>query len=379
MLFLKNIFKFIHSYDPTNEYFINALKATVPTFIAIFCLLYFRWQFNLFIFFMPTMLLLISNLSIDYRNKFINMTVLTLEVMLGQFIVCIFSKHEFILLIVLFFLLLTIYSSGKYRIAGGVAGMMIAVSPSLPGGWYNGVQNSISILIAFLISLISLILFECLTGKFRIRSSIIYVSELINDSFVAFTVQNRNNIHKTIHNKYLFNRAYLNRADMVIENIFKTKIDKFYHKITLAILKADIVIEQEQYLFPKNILFSKKTVAVYYFYRRLFRGTSFLSGYFELHKKINEYVPLTEDLILNINLRLQHLTEILKHKKLPNSDVRDNLLIEKWKKNVTEFKNNDFCNIDERILEFYYGLNYILEDMDKLRTQLNTKFRKLLL
>ena len=154
-----------------------------------------------------------------------------------------------------------------------------------------------------------------------------------------------------------------------------SKIDKFYHKITSAIFKADIVIEQEQYIFPKNRVYAKKAVAVYYFYRRLFRGMSFLSGYFELHEQINEYVPLTDELILNIKLRLEHLTEILKHREFPDREVTDIFLIEKWRKNITVFKQNDCRNIDERILVFFYGLTCILEDMDKLRAHLNVRLR----
>ncbi|HJO96113.1 MAG TPA: hypothetical protein QF753_22165 [Victivallales bacterium] len=375
MIILKKIYRIIHSYDPTNEHFINAMKNTIPGCLGIFCLVYFRWPFNLFIFFTPAFILVPSLFFLDYKNKIINMVLLSLEIMVGQFVICVFAKHQFVLIILLFFLFIQIYSSVKYRMVGGLAAIFIAISLGLPKGWYNGVESCIGILIAFILAIISLFLFEYFTTRFRIRSSLVYISELVNDSFTVFTEIDRKNISREIDNKYLFNRPFMDRIDIVVENIFKTKIDKFYHKVATAVYKADIVIEQEQYIFSKNIVYSRKAIAVYYFYRRLFREIAFLSGYYDLHEQINMYVPLTDELIMNLSLRLKKLSSIIKKREIPDHDIVDLNLIENWKENVAEFKKNDCRKIDKRILEFNYGLWCIIEDIEKLRKQLAIRYR----
>ncbi|MCP4177809.1 MAG: hypothetical protein GY756_08590 [bacterium] len=369
------MYRLIHSYDPTSEFLIIALKFTIPGCIGILCVMYFRWPSNLLICFSPTLIMAGSLFSVDYKNKIASMCVVALELMIGQFIICVFFKHQIVLVILLFLLFLVIYGFKKYRMCGGFAVIQIAVCLGFPSGWYNGVEGCIAILIGFIIAIITLLLFEYFTAKFRMGSSLIYISELVNDSFTAFTEKERSNIHRDIDNKYLFNRPFMNRIDIVVENIFKTKIDKFYHKVGAAVYKADIVIEHEQYIFPKNIVYSRKAIAVYYFYRRLFRGTSFLSGYYDLHEEINKYVPLTDELIVNIKIRLKRLSNIIKKKELPSGDVNDLNLIKNWKNNITEFMKNDCREIDKRILEFNYGLHFIVEDMEKLREQLVIRYK----
>ncbi len=375
MIILNKFYRLIHSYDPTSEFFINALKFTIPGCIGIFCLIFFRWPSNSLVFFSPPIIMAGTLFYTDYKSKIISMVVVSLELMIGQFIICVFNKHQVVLIILLFLLFLAIYGYRKYRMGGGFAVIQIAVCLGFPPGWYNGVEGCIGILIGFIIAITSLFLFEYFTARFRMRSSLIYISELVNDSFTAFTEKERSNIHKDIDNKYLFNRPFMNRVDIVVENIFKTKIDKFYHKVGSAVYKADIVIEQEQYIFPKNTVYSRKAIAVYYFYRRLFRGTSFLSGYFDLHEEINKYVPLTDELIINIRIRLKRLSNIMKKREMPSCDVNDLNLIKNWRNNITEFMKKDCREIDKRILEFNYGLCFLVEDIEKLREQLAIRYK----
>ena len=375
-IIIKYIKDLFYYYDPTNEYFVTALKATIPSCAGLLCLIYFRWPFDLFIFILPALLLMIPALYSDYKSKIFNMILLCLEICAGQLLISIFYKQQFFLLIVLFVLILVIYSSVKYRMSGGLAVLMIVVCLGLPQGLYNGLYRTIGISIALIISILFLFLFEWFTAKYLIRSTLINVSELVTDSFITFTVTDRSHIDRKIENKYLFKRGFMNRVDIVIEDIYKTKVDKFYHKITTAVFKADKLIEQEEYFFSKNKVFAKKATAAYYFYRRLFRGTAFLSGYFELHNEINKYVPLTDELVLNITTRLKRLVDMLKLMELPETNIDDSDLIRTWRNNLDELKKLDWQNIDKKIIEFYYGLSCILEDMDRLRSLLIQRFNK---
>jgi hypothetical protein len=374
MNILDKIYKIIRAYDPTGEFFIKGLMWTLPNTTGALYLLISRGPSSFIIYFVPSSILIASTYSSDYKNKLLNMLLFAFTMAISQWVIAVFFHRQVILIILLFLIIFFIYTSVKRSFLGILAPLFVAIFLELPPGWYNGANRLIETGIAFIIAVIYLFLFEFFTAKFKIRSSIIYFSELIYDSFFCYTTEDKEEIERRIKHKLLYDSSYFNKPDILVENIFVSRRDKFYHKITLARYKADAILLEENYFFRKNLMYAFYAKDVYVFYLRMFRAIGFMRYYYGKNKGFDFSVSFTTELIANIYHRLSLLSNMIKDRKQPEKEFRDSKLIDNWKQHLHKFSKNKNEKVHDDELEFYFGLKCLLADLDIVREKLNSRY-----
>ncbi len=197
-----------NSFDPTNEYFINALKMTAPMTAGVIFWICSRRPCSWMIFLPPGFMIIASLGFSEFKGKLLALFLVTLNVEIAQLLVSIFINHKIVLLIFLFIQIMIAYSAMKYRIVATASGFLIAVSLSSSNSWYDGVDRSMDLLIAFIFSALTVVLFDYIFSRFLIRSTLKHISSLVNDAFFVYTEEDRIKIKNSIDNRYLFERSY---------------------------------------------------------------------------------------------------------------------------------------------------------------------------
>lgn len=362
--------KFTDAYDPARECIILALKATIPALIATAIYLYFRRPFSSVFFYTPSYCLVLTFFYPKYRQK---ITVLLITIGLttiGMLTVGILDKHIYTLLIVLFPILMITFGTMKYKYVASLVPTFIAIALALPTGWYEGVNRCIEMAVSLIICLFCLVLFELIFVKYRLRSNLAYMSELINDLFLVYTSADKTSAGKQIRYKHLFKKHSLYRTDIIPTKIFKNDSDRFIYKINMALIKTLPVVFEEDYIFAQNKFYDYRLRDIFTLYRRMFRNISLMTSYEFNMERLCIHVPLTDKLIENIRARIRTQNTSIRLRQVPDLSLRDPELIEKWTANLHSFQANLAPETDKSEMEYLLGLRYILNDIDALRAKL---------
>ncbi|MEI6056768.1 MAG: hypothetical protein WCR55_12010 [Lentisphaerota bacterium] len=362
--------KLVDTYDPARESFICALKATIPALIATAIYLYFRRPFSSVFFYTSAYCLVLTFFYPTYKGKITVLAVTIFLAMLGMFTVSILTKHIYTMLFVLFPILMIIFGSMKYKYAASVAPVFIAIALALPTGWREGVNRCIELGISFAICLFCLALYELIFVKYRARSNLVYISELIYDLFFVYTSEDKVFASKKIRYKHLFKKHSLYRTDIIPNKIFKNDSDRFMYKVNLVLTKTLPVVFDEDYIFARSKFYIYGLRDIFTLYRRMYRNISLMTNFEFNLQKLCEHVPLTDKLIENIRARLKNQNRSIYLRQTPNQSVRDPELIEDWMSNLNSFLSKLPPEIDKSEMEYLLGLRYIVHDIDALRAKL---------
>ncbi len=192
-LFVK-IKSIIRSYDPTFEHLIYGLKYTLPNLTGLILFLFMRRPFSSTIYFITSYVFAVTITKPTYKSKISDIFLVCIAIACGQFLICMLKgAHNGYLVTAIFILAFFIYATDKHRAVADVAPMWISVSLSVGYGWINSVNQVIEMGIVFIIAVSYLYIFEYLTSKLRIKASMIYIAELIYDSFYLFTNREKKN------------------------------------------------------------------------------------------------------------------------------------------------------------------------------------------
>lgn len=367
---MKPFQNFVDAYDPARESFICALKATIPGLIALAVLLYFRRPFTMLVLLMPPMCIGLTFFYPTYKGK-ISIIVVTIALtMAGVLTVSLLVKHIYTMLLVLFPLLMIMFGSMKYRYAASVAPTFVAVALALPPGGYEGENRCIELAVALIICVCCLLLYELMFVKYRARSNLIYVSELINNLFFLYTSEDKIPASKKIRYKHLFKRHSLYRTDIIPTKIFKNDSDRYIYKVNMALTRALPIMFDENYVFAGSKLYIYGLRDIFTLYRRMFRNITYLTSFDYNLKTLCAHVPLTDKLIDNIRERLKSQNKAIALRQMPSLSIRDPDLYERWAANLNSFLNNAPPNSDKSEMEYLLGLKYIVYDIDALRSKL---------
>lgn len=362
--------KFVDAYDPARECIIFALKATIPALIATAIYLYCRRPFSSIFFYMAAYCMVLTFFYPTYRGKITVLLITMILTTVGMFTVSILNKNIYTLLIVLFPILMITFGSMKYKYVASLVPTFIAISLALPAGWYEGVNRCIEMAISFLICVFCLVLYEFIFVKYRLRSNLAYMSELIYDLFLLYTSEDKVSASKEIRYKHLFKKHSLYRTDIIPTKIFKNDSDRFTYKINLALSKILPIAFGEDYIFAQNKFYVYGLRDVVTLYRRMYRNISLMTS-FELDlEKLSEDVPLTDKLIENLRARIRTQNRSIRLRQIPDLSVRDPELTEKWLANLYHFQSNISTDTNKKEMEYLLGLKYVLNDIDVLRTKL---------
>ncbi|MCP4178578.1 MAG: hypothetical protein GY756_12505 [bacterium] len=365
-----NIYK--NSFDPTNEHLINSLKMTVPMILGAVYLLCSRRPCTWMVFLPPGFIILATFGCRNIKNKLLVIFLGILNLEIAQLAVTLLSNHKAVLVIFLFFQLMIIYSSLKYRQITATSGWLIAVTLTFSNSWYNGVDRSIDLLVAFILSSLTVIVFDYLFSKLIIRSSLKHISTLVSDAFFICTENDKTKIKNSINNKYLFENNYLRKADLFVEKTFESKQDIFIHKITTGLNKAEKITMHEKYFFGKNIIYAFYAGKIFHQYKKLFRSINFILNYKNSHLFFAENIPYTDKIIKYINKELIEISNLINNGTYDpvNTPEKDIIF---WKQQIHLYrqKNLDVNNYENE--KCLFGLNQIVNELSKLKNMCKNK------
>ena len=362
--------KFVDSYDPARESIIYALKATIPALIATAIYLYFRRPFSSIFFYVASYCIVLTFFYPTYKGK---VTVLLITISLstvGIVTVCILDKHIYTLLFVLLPILMIAFGSMKYKWIASLVPTFIAIALALPTGWYEATNRCIEMAVSFFICLFCLVLYELIFVKYRLRSNLAYISELINDLFFIYTSADKISASRQIRYKHLFVKNSLYRTDIIPTKIFKNNSDRFIYKINLALIRTLPIVFEENYIFAQNKFYVYGMREVFILHRSMYRNISLMTSFDFDMEKLCAHVPLTDKLIENIRARLNSQNSSIRFRHPTNMSVRDPKLIEEWIRNINHFHSNLPPDIEKDEMEYLLGLKYVLYDIDAIRTKL---------
>ncbi|MCP4179046.1 MAG: hypothetical protein GY756_14905 [bacterium] len=372
-LFIK-IKSSIRSYDPTFEHLIYGLKYTLPNLTGLILFLFMRRPFSSSIYFITSYVFAVTITKPTYKSKISDMFLVCIAIACGQFLICMLKgAHNGYLVIAIFILAFFIYATDKHRAVADVAPMWICVSLSVGYGWVNSVNQVIEMCIVFAIAVSYLYIFEYFASKLRIKATMIYIAELIYDSFYLFTNRHEKIKSNEIYNKHLLDKQFVSKADGLIENYFSNKKDKFFHKVTVAEHKASKVILNEEYHFLKNKKYATYFTPVYYIYRKLIRDITMLMEY----RNQGDYSRYgTEQVINNIGTRLKRVVRAMKMEEVLPEPMNDNNLLDHWSNLVKKDLEDGKIEKTVGFSQFLYGLKCVLKDLDILEKLLSKKLPK---
>jgi hypothetical protein len=372
-LFIKNKGR-IRAYDPTFEHLIYGLKYTLPNVTGLILFLFMRRPFSSSIYFITSYVFAVTITKPTYKSKISDIFLVCIAIACGQFLICMLKgAHNGYLVTAIFILAFFMYATDKHRAVADVAPMWICVSLSVGYGWVNSVNQVIEMCIVFAIAVSYLFIFEYISSKLRIKTTMIYLAELIYDSFYLFTNLHEKIKSNEIYNKHLLDKQFVSRADGLIESYFSDKRDKFFHKVTVAEHKASKVILDEEYYFIKNKKYAAYFTPVYYIYRKLIRDITILMEY----RKHGDYsVYNTEQVVNNISKRLRRVVKIIKMEKILPERKLNNNLIDQWANWVEKDLESNGKDNSVGFSQFLYGIKCISKDLDLLEKLLSKKIPK---
>ncbi len=366
----KSFFK-LHQLDPTYEYFINALKCTVPGLLGAFCWIYLRKPFSSYIILLPVFTLMIVIPLPGYIQKIKHMFVFVLLLGVIQFISAVLFQHYFMQIAALFIIFLFVLSSIKYRTAAIMAVLCITVYVVFPGGWYNGLNRLIEAFMSFFIALFTYFVFEYFTAIFHMRSILVYLIEVNIDAFLAFTTPDKILVKKSIQNKYLFERPLSFKADFAVEKIYKSDLERFVHRVLIEHINKGKFIDSERFFFRKNKAYLEFAYSVLILCRRMFRNATFILRFNECRETILKLFPDMDILIKDLVNAYREVSLKLK-KNVEKSDTLKLDRLDKWLLEYEKISNSgSIIDIDKESLEVIYGFKCAILDLKKLEKIIN--------
>lgn len=122
--------------------------------------LYFRPPDAFMILVAPSLMVMMSHQLRIREDWFWWLFLTTLNIAFGIFVFSALHHSRYLILIFLFLYTFLNFASYEYRPVGSMAVLIAAMGTSLPGGWHHGINHAIMIIIAFVIVVISCLVFS---------------------------------------------------------------------------------------------------------------------------------------------------------------------------------------------------------------------------
>jgi len=362
----------LHQWDPISDAAINALKLTIPGIVGTICWLYFRKPFSFWITLLPPFAMFVVFSSSTYKQKFLNLTAFFVPLAIMQFAVAILLTHPFILIIFLFISSFIVISIFKYRYATIFAVLCAVIYIDLQPGWYLGVNRIIEIIISFVIISVLIIIYEYLFSIVKLKKIIVYLLELLWDSFYLLTVSDSGEGSRKLKNKYLFERALCFKSDFEVEKIFNTDTEKFSHKVVTELINKGKFIDSEEFIFEKNRNYRDYVNSIYILLRRGLRSVTYLRSFSNKKIEIYKFCPTTSILVKNIEEAFSKIVLCFKHDYKIDTFFNEKH-IEKWNNECDKLAESQKNIIDDGVLESIYGIKYLITDLKKIEKILHIR------
>lgn len=371
----KRIHDLIFFYDPTGQYLVMSLAMTFAPALGTLFWLFFRKPCAGMIVICP-MFFIINLYSCERTVKHkILIIIISFLSYSGCFIIAsMFVSRIYIFLFVVFVLIYLLFLKQKFLYLTANLSTMIAVSIQLPPGYDQAFNRVFEVFISSVIALAVYILFEYLFGRFLIKKSIVHTSEIIYNLFNVFTDSDHGRISKDdIENKYIQRQGFLNRTDIIIEDVYPDTNSKLYHRITLGLSKIDLLVNKEEYFFTGNNEYSRSVNHIYELFRKLSGHIVFFNEYEKYADNIRTNFPQTIRLIDYISAKLKNYILLLKIQKITECDYEDNDIVSEWQSRYREIHLNSKSNISKEELKIYFALNTILTIINEIKKDLNSE------
>jgi len=364
-----NIF---HTFDPTNEALINAFKFAIPCIVGAFCWVYLDKPFTFFISFVPAVSFFTILPYSTYKDKFLSLTSYLLFMAILQLIIAIFYLHPIIMMILLFIAIFFAVAKTKYRYSIIFAILWAVIYIIFPQGSNIGIIRTIGIMCIAIIVVVFVFIYEYIFSKIIIRSSIVYLTEIIADGFHLFTTSEKEINVNHLRNKYIFVSPLNFRPEATVEELFLTDSEKIAHRLLMEMVNKGKFINKEEFYFRKNIEYRNFIHPIYIRLRRIFRDSIFLLKYNDCKKEILKFLPTTEFLINDLDLIFTTIITSLKFDNNSVSCIKSNN-IKKWKTEYDLFLKSDNVQAGDDTLEALFGLKCIITDIEIIYSLLSAK------
>ena len=369
---LKTSFNIFHKADPTNEALVNAVKFTVPCIVGAICWSFFNRPFTFFISFVPAVSFFTIIPYSTYKDKFLSLTSFLLFMAILQMIIAVFYSHHIIMMILLFIAIFLAVANTKYKYSIIFAVLWAVIYMVFPQGANNGIIRTIEIVCIAAIVVILIFIYEYFFSILILRSSIVYLTEIITDAIDLVTAPEKERTEINLMKKYIFNSPISFRPEAAVEKIYLEKTDKIEHRMLIKMINKGKIINKEEFYFRKNIQYRTFISPIYIRLRRLFRDSTFLLKYRSCKNDIENILPSTSLLINDINKVLNGIIIALKSEKSTIPSLKT-INIEKWKNEYALFIKSNKDKADDDTLEALFGLNCIIIDTEIICSLLSNR------
>ena len=276
------------------------------------------------------------------------------------------------MMILLFIAIFLAVANTKYKYSIIFAVLWAVIYMVFPQGANNGIIRTIEIVCIAAIVVILIFIYEYFFSILILRSSIVYLTEIITDAIDLVTAPEKERTEINLMKKYIFNSPISFRPEAAVEKIYLEKTDKIEHRMLIKMINKGKIINKEEFYFRKNIQYRTFISPIYIRLRRLFRDSTFLLKYRSCKNDIENILPSTSLLINDINKVLNGIIIALKSEKSTIPSLKT-INIEKWKNEYALFIKSNKDKADDDTLEALFGLNCIIIDTEIICSLLSNR------
>lgn len=361
-------------WDPTSEYLAWATEFSLIMLLVAFYWMYTLKPMSAMICIAPlTFGLAVQGVG-NFKQKMRMSVILLVGLAITAFTACVIVNYPVPMIIAMSFFVFLSFIFPKYRYLLLIT-VFVGEFVDFPSGWDSGLQRICEASVSFVAIVATLLISELIYGKYIVRSSIRYFSEVVHDLFLLYTqADTEQNLLKEIYSKHLFKEESLTRTDLYIHKIFRNDITKFRYKAGQVVFKIEGVFVLDRFFFRSNFDCATKYIEIFTSLRRIFRSVNLLEDYKQHRDELKSLIPESEVIIEYIQSSLH---SIVKSIRLEDFHLAENESIpQKWSSAMNALREKGNVETPE-LTNLCYGFDFILREIALLRSEIAARFQKI--